>query len=105
MNHITWLDESNIQVVRVNSRKYDTFLGDIIEKVSINKPRLILYKKTYYVRYKKGRKINGFRVFIHKVSSIYYLTPDEIVNQREKNRLDVAYRKFNRGYYIKKIIG
>jgi hypothetical protein len=104
MTHVEWIDKNNIEVVRVNTRKYDSFLGDIIEKTTSVKPRLLLSEGVYYVRYKKSKKINWFRIFLHKVSNIYYLTPDEIVDDRVKRRLDNKYRKFNRSDIIKKII-
>lgn len=96
MEHIDWLNKSNINLLRINL-KNDTFLSD----VDLYETRLILFKNQYFIRYKKSNKIYWYLTSIHKISgSCYYLTIDTINDEKIRNRLNRKYIIFNRDYSL-----
>lgn len=100
MEHINWINKSNISLVRINL-KYDSFLSDI----DIYQSRLIRLKGEYYIRYKKSNKIFWYSTFIHKISdSFYHITIDLIVDKKLRNKLNRKYIPFNREWSLNLIL-
>jgi hypothetical protein len=100
MEHINWINKSNISLVRINL-KYDSFLSDI----DIYQSRLIRLKGEYYIRYKKGNKIFWYSTFIHKISdSFYHITIDLIDDDKLRNKLNRKYIPFNREWSLNLIL-
>ena len=97
MQHIDWIKKSNINLVRINL-KYDTFLSDI-ELVGA---RLIKIKDDFLVRYKIGKKIFWYSVFIHKISNGFYHFSiiDKIEDDKYRTSLNRKYIRFNRDYNL-----
>jgi hypothetical protein len=93
MQHIDWIKKSNINLVRINL-KYDTFLSDI-ELVGA---RLIKIKDDFLVRYKIGKKIFWYSVFIHKISNGFYHFSiiNKIEDDKYRTSLNRKYTIYNR---------
>jgi hypothetical protein len=97
MEHVDWIKKSNINLVRINL-KYDTFLSDIELVVA----RLIKIKNDFLVRYKIGKKIFWYSVFIHKISNGFYHFSiiNKIEDDKYRTSLNRKYIRFNRDYNL-----
>jgi hypothetical protein len=97
MQHIDWIKKSNINLVRINL-KYHTFLSDI----DLVGARLIKIKGDYLVRYKIGKNIFWYSVFIHKISNGFYHFSiiDKIEEDKYRKSLNRKYIRFNRDYNL-----
>lgn len=102
MIHIDWLRPEDVHIVRTNL-KPDTFLDDI-KNQKCEQLRLIKITNTYYIRYKLGRKVFWWQVFLHSKKNIYYLTPTEITDKNLKDKMNRKYLKFNRNWLIDKLL-
>jgi hypothetical protein len=96
VEHINWINKSNIHLVRINL-KYDSFLSDI----NLYQSRLVKFDNEYFIRYKKSNKIFWYSTYIHKISKDYYhITIDLIDDDKLRNRLNRKYIPFNREWSL-----
>ena len=96
VEHINWINKSNINLVRINL-KYDSFLSDI----NTYQSRLIKLKNDYFIRYKKANRIFWYSTFIHKNSdNMYHITIDLIDDNKLREKLNRKYIPFNREYSL-----